>query len=132
MYPRLLVHADSLFVFLWLDGAVRIAECRLWLWSRIIWDTKQGHKPSPYPLPNHQLNTRNLCTRPLAKYRHDSNSPYSWGGNEGCIIWRIVAVPLQAWSGPEGFRKLRFPDYMTTAQDGGKVASQNCLIKKVS
>ena len=31
------------------------------------------------------------------------------------------AVPLQAWSGPEGFRKLRFPDYMTTAQDGSKV-----------
>ena len=34
-----------------------------------------------------------------------------------------AAVPLQAWSGPEGSRKLRFPDYMTTAQDGGKVVS---------
>ena len=33
------------------------------------------------------------------------------------------AVPLQAWSGPEGSRKLRFPDYMTTAQDGGKIVS---------
>jgi hypothetical protein len=33
------------------------------------------------------------------------------------------AVPLQAWSVPEGSRKLRFPDYMTTAQDGGKVVS---------
>ena len=31
------------------------------------------------------------------------------------------AVPLRAWSGPEGSRKLRFPDFMTTAQDGGKV-----------
>jgi len=30
-------------------------------------------------------------------------------------------VPLQAWSGPESSRKLRFPDFMTTAQDGGKV-----------
>jgi hypothetical protein len=30
------------------------------------------------------------------------------------------AVPLQAWSGPESPRKLRFPDFMTTAQDGGK------------
>jgi hypothetical protein len=29
------------------------------------------------------------------------------------------AVPLQACSGPEGSRKLRFPDFMTTAQDGG-------------
>ena len=33
------------------------------------------------------------------------------------------AVPLQAWSVPEGSRKLRFPDLMTTAQDGGKVVS---------
>ena len=33
------------------------------------------------------------------------------------------AVPLQAWSGPEGSRKLRFPDFMTTAQDGVKVVS---------
>jgi hypothetical protein len=31
------------------------------------------------------------------------------------------AVPLQAWSGQEGSRKLRFPDFMTTAYDGGKV-----------
>ena len=28
------------------------------------------------------------------------------------------AVPLQAWSGPDGSRKLRFPDYMATVQDG--------------
>jgi hypothetical protein len=33
------------------------------------------------------------------------------------------AVPLQAWSGPEGSKNLRFPDFMTTAQDGGKVVS---------
>jgi hypothetical protein len=33
------------------------------------------------------------------------------------------AVLLQAWGGPEGSRKLRFPDFMTTAQDGGKVVS---------
>jgi hypothetical protein len=32
------------------------------------------------------------------------------------------AVPLQAWSGPEVSRKLRFQDYMTTAQNGGKVS----------
>jgi len=33
------------------------------------------------------------------------------------------SVALQAWSGPEGSRKLRFPDNVTTAQDGGKVVS---------
>jgi hypothetical protein len=36
---------------------------------------------------------------------------------------KCKAVPLQAWSGPEGSRKLRVPDYMSTAQDGGKVVS---------
>ena len=33
------------------------------------------------------------------------------------------AVPLQACSGPEGSTKLRFPDYVTMVQDGGKVFS---------
>jgi len=33
------------------------------------------------------------------------------------------AVPLQTWSDPEGSRNLRFLDFMTTAQDVGKVAS---------
>jgi len=30
------------------------------------------------------------------------------------------AVPLQARRVPEGSRKLRFPDFVTAAQDGGK------------
>jgi hypothetical protein len=44
---------------------------------------------------------------------------------DGVLSGRIKgkAVPLQAWSGPEGSRKLRFPDFMTTAQDGGRVVS---------
>ena len=33
------------------------------------------------------------------------------------------AVRLQAWSGPEDSRKLRFPDFMTTAQDGGRLSA---------
>ena len=33
------------------------------------------------------------------------------------------AVPLQAWTGPEGSRNLRFLDYVTTEQDGGKDVS---------
>jgi hypothetical protein len=33
------------------------------------------------------------------------------------------AVPLQAWSGPEGSRKLRFPDFMTAAQDGVRLSA---------
>ena len=38
------------------------------------------------------------------------------------IIIKGKSVPLQAWSGPEGSRKLRFPDFVTT-QEGGKVIS---------
>ena len=33
------------------------------------------------------------------------------------------AVPLETCSDPEGSMKLRSPDFMTTAQDGGKVVS---------
>jgi len=33
------------------------------------------------------------------------------------------AVPLQTWTGPDDSRKLRSPDFVTTAQDGGKVVS---------
>ena len=47
----------------------------------------------------------------------DHSPPSSKKGKEG------KAVPLQAWSGPEGSRKLRIPDFMRTAQDGGKVGS---------
>jgi hypothetical protein len=39
------------------------------------------------------------------------------------IMDMIKAVPLQACSGPEGPRKLRFPDFMTTAQGSGKFVS---------
>jgi len=43
-----------------------------------------------------------------------------------CVLLSTIickSVPLQAWSGPEGSRKLRFLDFMTTAQDGGRVVS---------
>jgi len=39
------------------------------------------------------------------------------------IICKGKAVPLQAWSGPEGSWESRFPDFMTTAQEDGKVIS---------
>ena len=33
------------------------------------------------------------------------------------------AIPLQAWTDPEGFIKLRLPDFVTTLQDGGRVSA---------
>jgi len=41
-----------------------------------------------------------------------------------CVcVCKDETVPLQAWSGPEVSRKLKFPDFMTTALDGGKIFS---------
>jgi len=39
------------------------------------------------------------------------------------LLVKGKAVPLKAWNGPEGSRKLRFPDFMTTVQNGGKVVN---------
>ena len=33
------------------------------------------------------------------------------------------SVPLQAWTGPEDSRKLRLPDFVTMAQDGGRLSA---------
>jgi hypothetical protein len=55
-------------------------------------------------------------------------------GIRGCLsltatlkfIYSLIkgkAVPLQAWGGPDGSTKLKFPDFLTTAQDSGKVVS---------
>ena len=38
-------------------------------------------------------------------------------------VIKVKTVPLQARRGPEGSRKLRFPDFMTTAQDGGRLSA---------
>jgi len=44
--------------------------------------------------------------------------------NSGYLLWvKVKAVPLQAWTGPEGSRKLRFPDFVTMAQDGGRLSA---------
>jgi len=58
---------------------------------------------------------------------------FSGAVNYGMIHWRYQmwgntvkkgkAVPLQACTGPEGSRKLRLPDLVTTAQDGGRLSA---------
>ena len=39
----------------------------------------------------------------------------------GILYKKGKAVPLQARRGPEGSKKLRFPDFVTTAQVGGRL-----------
>ena len=45
----------------------------------------------------------------------------AWSEMVGLLKGR--ATLLRTWSGPESSRKLRFPDFMTTAQDVGNVVS---------
>ena len=46
-----------------------------------------------------------------------------WYWQLGTPKWKGKSVPLQAWTGPEGHRKLRFLDFVTTAQDGGRLSA---------
>jgi len=59
--------------------------------------------------------TKGEVTAHLQPYRH------TYYGN--LVKVKVKQSLLHAWSGPEGSRKLGFPDFMTKAQDGGKVVS---------
>jgi len=63
-----------------------------------------------------------LCVAVIHFFHISHSLPSLTKSRLRCNIKKNV-VPLQTWSGPEGSRKLRFPDFMTTAQDGGKVVS---------
>ena len=43
--------------------------------------------------------------------------------SKGLESSKVKSVPLQARRGPEGSRKLRFTDFVTTAQDGGRLSA---------
>ena len=73
-----------------------------------------------------------INTRQLQQYTRLTNNNYTQDNLKlATVHMRQIrytctkgnAVPSQAWSGPECSRKLRFPDFVTTAQDGGKVVS---------
>ena len=73
----------------------------------------------------HRFNFKSLAFCPQSPFLQKRPCTYSVGIEldfnyclEECKKGK--AVPLQAWSGPKGYRKLRFPDFMATAQDGGK------------
>ena len=85
---------------------------------------RKNFLPLTEPNPTHNLSEFWVCknhsenlTQPEATVQTVLRINYS------SFLIKGKAVPLQAWSGPEGSRKLRFPDFMTTAQDRGKVVS---------
>jgi hypothetical protein len=81
----------------------------------------------PIPVHIHHLNDKFFChclLRPNPLTQQIRNyAPAGLTNLYKIKTGKSNAVPLQAWSGPEGSRKLRFPDFMTTAQDGGKIVS---------
>jgi hypothetical protein len=98
-------------------------NCSYLLHVKIVWDPKNVHSclnswfiVKAWWWPN-RVET---CKEPLWLLSVHINT--SW--------WRALkksskgkAVPLQAWSGPQCSRTLTFPDFLTTAQEGGKVVS---------
>ena len=82
-----------------------------------MWSFVLGGFPKPLSRKYKFVSDRKKTTGPL----HDDDLfvlTCSLGG-----LWYQAAVQLQAWSGPERFRKWRSPDFMTPAQGGGKVVS---------
>jgi len=42
---------------------------------------------------------------------------------DAALATLLKTIPLQAWSGPEASKKLRFPDFVTTAQDSCRLSA---------
>jgi len=97
---------DSLRTYMWAGDRIPVG-------ARISASVRSGPGAPPSPLYNgYRIFPGNKAGRGVALTTH----PHLAKG-------KGKSVPLQAWSGPEGSRKLRFPDFMKTAQDGGKVVS---------
>jgi len=67
--------------------------------------------------------------RPASLYCEEYAQTHTHTHTHDCVesVYELLlkggAVPLQAWSGPEGSRNLRLPDFMITAQDGGRLSA---------
>jgi hypothetical protein len=83
----------------------------------------------PLSLYSTNLTTDYPIVTGTVSYSYDhANMPVSASCSTGISAYfgqyvKCKAVPLQARGGPEGSRKLRFPDFVTMAQDGGQVVS---------
>ena len=78
-------------------------------------------KGSPHPPPGDQGDFERTGAS-----RNPQHQDENFGHAKRLILVRKdkgKAVPLQVWTGPEGSSKLRLPDFVTTAQDRGKVVS---------
>ena len=78
-------------------------------------------QPPPYPLKTTHIC---LCNYLISVHVQPENGQHQWPKHVVVPnVGKGISVPLQVWSVPEGSRELRFPDFMITAQEGGKVVS---------
>jgi len=106
--PRLFFRCQEIWQFIRKSQVIRLKFSRPWNFvflSSELWKCV--------------LNRQEPTFRNIPKYHNSDESNIL----STLLKVKCKAVPLQACSGPEGSRKLRFPDLMTTAQDGGKVVS---------
>ena len=61
--------------------------------------------------------------RVSVRHSHEIGSRQNHVLSQNRFLKKGKSVPLQARSGPEGSKKLRFPDFVTMAQDGGRLSA---------
>ena len=64
-----------------------------------------------------------LRTSTLKRFSHHLSVGLVQRNLRYIYIYKGKTVTLQAWTGPEGSRKLRLPDFVTTAHDGGGLSA---------
>ena len=84
---------------------------------------------SPFILGNHSWRRRSVkdLFRNVCANLPTDSPDHTWRTAEallwGCSKGKGKSVPLQALTGPVISRKLRFPDFVTMAQDGGRMSA---------
>jgi hypothetical protein len=68
------------------------------------------------------LKLKKILQPPSYYFTHYTILPYRMLPIISVCIGKGKAISLQAWTGPEGSRKLRLSDFVTTAQDGGRLS----------
>ena len=85
--------------------------------------TRSSHKVRKRNVPNENKRSCELTLSYIETTSGRVSFPELSTTQFPCLLVKVKAAPIQAWSDPEGSRKLRFPDLMTTAWDDGKVVS---------
>ena len=109
---------------LFMHSAVCLTTCPQPIPKQVLHRVRSGASPFNSQYPPFSLRSSKSYLLLLPRLRVTYILPFTFPST-ACFRKpsKGKAVPLQAWSGPEGCRKLRFPDFMTMAQDGGKVVS---------